>query len=164
MDERIPVTQAGYEKLCRELRELEDQLAEVTKRVAAAREEGDLRENAEYHGARETQGLVMAKINYLRDKIARCEIVDPSRIPRDRVALGCTVTVRDLDKGFVERYTLVGVGEEDYDLDRIPVNSPLAKGLLGKRVGEIAEVDVPAGLRRLEIVELAYDDESVMGG
>ncbi len=74
------------------------------------------------------------------------------------------MTVRDLDRGFVERYTLVGVGEEDYDLDRIPVNSPLAKGLLGKRVGEIAEITVPAGLRRLEIVELAYNDEAVMGG
>ena len=158
MTERIPVTQAGYEKLCQQLRELEDQLAEVTKRVAAAREEGDLRENAEYHGARETQGFIMAKINFLRDKIARCEIVDPSRVPRDRVALGCTVTVRDLNHGSVERYTLVGAGEEDYDADRIPVNSPLAKGLLGKQVGEIAEVQVPAGIRRLEILELVYSD------
>lgn len=156
LDERIPVTREGYEKLKRELAELEDQLVEVTKRVAAAREEGDLRENAEYHGARETQGLLMAKINYLRDKIARCEIVDLSRMPRDRVAMGCTVTARDLVTGEIIKYTLVGAGEEDFDEGRIPANSPLGRGLIGKRPGDIAEIRVPAGIRRLEILEIAH--------
>lgn len=156
MDERIPMTKAGYENLCQELRELEDQLAEVTRRVAAAREEGDLSENAEYHGARETQGMIMAKINFIRDKIARSEIIDLARVPRDRVAIGCTVTVRDLVKGQVERYSLVGIGEEDYDAGKIPVNSPVARGLVGKKIGEIAEIRVPVGVRRLEVLELEY--------
>lgn len=156
-EERIPVTREGYEKLQRELAELEQQLVEVTKRVALAREEGDLRENAEYHGARETQGLIMAKINYLRDRLARCEIVDVSRLPKDRVAMGCTVTVRDLGNGEIIKYTLVGAGEDDFDLGRIPASSPLGRGLIGKRPGEIAEIRAPAGLRRLEILELSFD-------
>jgi len=159
MDERIPMTKAGYEKLRAELKHLETVvLPEAAERIARAREEGDLSENAEYHGARETQGMIMAKIKLLRDKLARAIIVDPAKVPRDTVALGCTVTIRYLDTGETETYSLVGAGEEDYDNNRILVTSPLAQGLVGRRVGDRVEVPVPRGKLQLEIVDLCYQE------
>lgn len=159
MSEVIPMTRTGYNKIRAELDELEQvQMPEVEKRIATARAEGDLKENAEYHGARETQGMLQAKINLLRDKLARASIVDTAAMPRDQVAFGATIVVKDLDFGDTEKFTLVGAGEEDYDAGRINVTSPLAQGLLGKKVGEVAEVEVPAGTNRFEILEIRCEE------
>ena len=159
MSERIPMTRAGYNKIKAELDHLQnEQMPEAEKRVAAARAEGDLSENAEYHGARETQGMIIAKINLLKDKLAHASIVDTSKMPRDKVAFGCTVVVKDLDFGDTEVFTLVGAGEEDYDSGKINVASPLAQGLLGKKVGDTATVEVPAGTNRFEIKEIRFDE------
>jgi transcription elongation factor GreA len=159
MTELIPMTRAGYNKIKAELDDLQNEkMPEVEKRIAAARAEGDLSENAEYHGARESQGMLQAKINLLRDKLARASLVDTSKVPKDRVAFGCTVTVKDLDFDDEEEFTLVGAGEEDYDTGRINVASPLAQGLLGKQVGEKVEVEVPAGTNRFEIQAIRFDD------
>jgi transcription elongation factor GreA len=158
MSDRIPMTRAGYDKIKAEVAELENvQMPEIEKRIASARAEGDLKENAEYHGARESQGLLQAKINMLKSKLAGAEIVDVSTMPKDQVVFGATVKVKDLDFGDTEEFTLVGAGEEDYDVGKILVTSPLAQGLLGKKVGEKAEVEVPAGVNRFQILEIRFE-------
>ncbi|MEN0109322.1 MAG: transcription elongation factor GreA [Planctomycetota bacterium] len=158
MSDIIPMTRTGYDKLRAELDELENvKMPEVTQRLAEARAEGDLKENAEYHGARESQGLLQAKINLLKDKLSRAEIVDMSKLPKDEVVFGCKVTVKDLDFGDTEEFILVGAGEEDFDEGKINVTSPLAQGLIGKKVGDKAEVEVPAGVNKFEILEIAFD-------
>jgi transcription elongation factor GreA len=158
MSDRIPMTRAGYDKIKAELSELETvKMPEIEQRIAAARAEGDLKENAEYHGARESQGLLQAKINMLKSKLASAEIVDVSTMPRDQVVFGATVKVKDLQFGDTEEFTLVGAGEEDYDVGKILVTSPLAQGLLGKKVGEKAEIEVPAGVNRFQILEIRFE-------
>ncbi|TWT36393.1 Transcription elongation factor GreA [Posidoniimonas corsicana] len=159
MSDAVPMTRAGYEKIRAELEEMENvQMPEITKRIAEARAEGDLKENAEYHGARESQGMLQAKINSLKTKLAKATIVDMSKLPKDEVVFGCTVKVKDLDFGDTEEFTMVGAGEEDIDEGRINVTSPLAQGLIGKKVGEVAEVEVPAGVNKFEILEIRFDD------
>ncbi len=158
MSDLVPMTRTGYDKLKAELAHMETvEMPKLAQRVAAARSEGDLSENAEYHGARESQGLLQAKINLLRDKLARASIVDPSRMPKGEVAFGSTVVVKDLDFGDEEIFTLVGAGEEDYDSGKILVTSPLAQGLLGKKIGEKVEIPVPAGTMKFEIVEIRFE-------
>jgi transcription elongation factor GreA len=158
MSERIPMTRAGYDKIKAELYDLEnEQMPTIEKRIAAARAEGDLSENAEYHGARESQGLLQAKINLLKDKLSRANIVDVSTLPKDQVVFGVTVKVKDLDFGDTEEFTLVGAGEEDYDAGKILVTSPIAQGLLGKKVGDKVQIQVPAGTNRFEVVSLRFD-------
>ncbi|TWT75452.1 Transcription elongation factor GreA [Posidoniimonas polymericola] len=159
MSDAVPMTRAGYEKIRAELEQMEDvQMPEITKRIAEARAEGDLKENAEYHGARESQGMLQAKINSLKTKLAKASIVDMSRLPKDEVVFGCTVKVKDLDFGDTEEFTMVGAGEEDIDEGRINVTSPLAQGLIGKKVGEVAEIEVPAGVNKFEVLEIRFDD------
>jgi transcription elongation factor GreA len=158
MSDLVPMTRTGYDKLKAELAHMESvEMPKLAQRVAAARSEGDLSENAEYHGARESQGLLQAKINLLRDKLARASIVDPSRLPKDEVSFGATVVVKDLDFGDQEIFTLVGAGEEDYDSGKINVISPLAQGLLGKKIGQKVEIPVPAGTMKFEIVEIRFE-------
>src|SRR5690349_2087819 len=103
--ERIPTTREGYEKLCDEIRELEDvEMPKIAQKIAEARAEGDLSENAEYHGQREAQGLLQARINRLKTKLANSYIVDKSTVPKGIVAFGSVVTVRDLADGIEEKY------------------------------------------------------------
>jgi transcription elongation factor GreA len=155
MSDVIPMTRAGYEKLMAELKQMEEvDMPKIAERVAEARSAGDLKENAEYHGARESQGMLQAKINMLRDKLSRARLVDPSTLPKDEVVFGCTVVVKDLDFGDQEEFTLVGAGEEDYDAGKILITSPLAQGLVGKKIGEKAEIPVPAGTMKFEIIEI----------
>jgi transcription elongation factor GreA len=158
MSEFIPMTRAGYEKIKAELDHLEhEEMPAIINRIATARKEGDLSENAEYHGAKESQGLLQAKINLLRDKLARAALVDPSKLPKDEVVFGATVVVRDLDFGDEEVFVLVGAGEEDYDAGKILVTSPLAQGLIGKKKGEKVEISVPKGTMSFEILEIRFE-------
>jgi len=158
MAELIPMTRTGYDKLKAELDHLDQvEMPKIIQRVANARSEGDLSENAEYHGARESQGLLQAKINLLRDKLSRAALVDPSKLPKDEVVFGATVVVKDLDFGDEEIFILVGAGEEDYDSGKILVTSPLAQGLMGKRVGDKAEIPVPKGTTSFEILEIRFE-------
>ncbi|WP_442481486.1 transcription elongation factor GreA [Aeoliella sp. SH292] len=160
MSGRVPMTRQGYEKIKVELDHFENEvMPEIEKRIAEARAEGDLKENAEYHGARESQGLLQAKINLLKDKLKRADIVDTSKLPKDEVVFGCTVVVKDLDFGDKEEFTLVGEGDEDFDAGKINVASPLGQGLVGKKVGQKAEIEVPAGVNRFEILEIRFDEE-----
>ncbi|MDZ4783239.1 MAG: transcription elongation factor GreA [Planctomycetia bacterium] len=156
--DRIPMTRAGYEKLKAEVDHLDSvEMPKASERVASARSEGDLSENAEYHGARETQGFLQAKINMLRDKLARAQIIDMSNLPRGEVVFGATVVLNDLDLDEQETITLVGAGEEDYDHGRYLITSPLGQGLLGKKVGDKVEIPVPRGTMRFEVLEIRFD-------
>ena len=133
MSDRIPMTQSGYDKLRAEVEHMNSvEMPKIAARVAAARSEGDLSENAEYHGARESQGMMQAKINMLADKLARAVIVERPKEANGEVVFGATVVVKDLKFGDEEIYVLVGAGEEDFDAGRINVASPLAQGLLGR--------------------------------
>jgi transcription elongation factor GreA len=128
----------------------------IVEKIAAARAEGDLKENAEYHAQRENQGLMMAKINELKGKIARASIIDPSKLPKDEVVFGCTVTVEDLAYGDEEQFTLVGAGEADYDSGKILVTSPFGQALIGKKVGETVEIAAPAGTLKFKILKIEF--------
>src|SRR5215470_3002466 len=158
MSDLIPMTRTGYEKIKGELDHLEQvEMPKITQRIANARAEGDLSENAEYHGARESQGMLQAKINVLRDKLARASLVDPSKAPKGEVSFGATVVVKDLDFGDEETFVLVGAGEEDYDAGKINVTSPLAQGLMGTKIGQKVEIPVPAGTMKFQIKEIRYE-------
>ncbi len=160
MHESVPMTREAYERKRKELDRMQnEEMAKIAEKIAAARAEGDLKENAEYHAQREAQGMLQAKINRLRDQLARARIVDPDQIPRDEVAFGATVVVKDLDLDEVEEMTLVGAGDEDYDAGKYLITSPVGQGLLGKKVGEIAEIPVPRGTLRFEILEIRYDSD-----
>ena len=159
MSDIIPMTRIGYEKIKAELDHMEGvELPAIAARIATARGEGDLSENAEYHGARESQGMMQAKINLLRDKLARAAIVDTSKLPKDEVVFGATVVVKDLDFGDEEIFIMVGAGEEDYDAGKILVTSPLAQGLMGKKIGDKVEIPVPKGTMSFQVLEIRFDD------
>ena len=156
-DDRVPMTREGYDKLKAELDRLRNvEMLEVTKRVAAARDMGDLSENAEYHAAREDQGMLNARIEALKDKLARAEIVDRSKLPDDTVVFGARVRIKDIESGEEEEYELVGPGDEDYDNNKILTASPRGQGLLGKKIGDIAEIRVPRGCHRYEILNISF--------
>ncbi len=158
--ERNPISKEGYGKIKEEIRQLEeDVMPQIEHRIAEARAEGDLKENAEYHGQREEQGRVHAKINLLKTKLANCEIIDKSTLPKGEITFGSTVTVKDLDLDDDEKYEFVGPGEEDYEGDvmKILTSSPVAQGLLGKKVGDQVEIEIPRGMIRYEVLEIVDD-------
>ena len=158
-NERIPMTRDGYEKRKAQLDQMQNvQMLEVAKRIAAARDLGDLSENAEYHAAREDQGMLQARIDRLKDELSRAYIVDPNSLPADTVVFGRRVRVRDLDAGEEEVYELVGPGQEDYDNNKILTSSPIGQGLLGKKKGEVAEIPVPRGTIRFKVLAIDVAD------
>lgn len=158
MIDSVPMTREGYNKIKADIERLESQLPLITEKIAEARAEGDLKENAEYHAQRENQGMLMAKINELKNKIARASIVDPSQLPKDEVVFGCTVTVEDMADGDEEQFTLVGAGEEDYDTGKILITSPFGQGLIGKKKGDTAEIEVPAGTLKFKVLKIEFLD------
>lgn len=158
MSDRVPMTQEGYNKIKAEVDHMENVLMpEIARKIAEAREEGDLKENAEYHAQRENQGMMQAKIVEKKNKLAMAMIIDSSQIPKDEVAFGATVKVLDVDLDDEEEITLVGAGEEDYDSGKYLITSPIGQGLLGKKVGELAEIDVPKGKLVFKILEINYE-------
>jgi len=159
MSDRIPMTRAGYDKLKADLDHLHNvEMPKILERLASARAEGDLSENAEYHGARESQGMMEARINLLRDKLSRAMLIDSSQLPRDEIGFGSTVRVKDLEFDDEEEFVLVGAGEEDYDNGKILFTSPLAQGLVGKKVGDRVEIEVPRGTLKFEVLEIRFDE------
>lgn len=157
MMDRHPISQEGYDKLREEIRFLENErMPEIVQGIADARAEGDLKENTEYHAQREAQGMTQAKINQLKSKLANCYIADKSTMPKGIVTFGSVVTVKNLDDGLEEKYEFVGPGEEDYlgEVMKILTSSPLALGLLNKKVGDKVEVDVPSGTLKFEVIQI----------
>jgi transcription elongation factor GreA len=155
-DERIPMTREGYDKKRAELDHMNGhEMIEITKRVATARELGDLSENAEYHAAREDQGMLQARINQLKDQLARAFIVDKDTLPTDTIAFGSRVRVKDMDMDEEEIFELVGPGQENPATNRILTSSPVAQGLMGKKKGQVAEIQVPSGVIRFKVLEIS---------
>ena len=155
--ELIPMSREGYEKLKGDLDRMQNlEMIEVAKRIAAARELGDLSENAEYHAAREDQGMLQARVDALKDKLSRAYLVEKTNTLSDCVIFGAQVKVKDLDGGDDEIYILVGPGDEDYDNNKILTNSPIGQGLLGKKKGDKVEIKVPIGMLRYEVLEISF--------
>ena len=155
--DKVYMTQENFDKLKEELDYLKNEKRpEIQEAIGTAREHGDLRENAEYHAAREEQGMLEAKIRDMDDKLARTEIVDSSKIPTDAIYLGAKTELKDLDTGDIEIYQFVGSGEEDPINGKILVTSPFAKPLLGKKVNEEVDVTVPMGTLRYKIMKIEY--------
>lgn len=159
MSEMVPMTKEAYNRLRAEIEHLEAvEMPKIAEKIAEARAEGDLKENAEYHAQRENQGLTQAKINQRKEKLANAYIIDPAKLNRDEVSLLATVKVRDVDYDDEEEFTLVGAGDEDYDAGKILSTSPIGAALLGKKVGDKVEVPVPKGKLKFEILAIEYRD------
>jgi len=156
-DERVPMSREGYDRIKAELDHLSgEKMIEITIRVATARDLGDLSENAEYHAAREDQGMLQARINVLKDQLGRAYIVDRNSLPDDVVVFGTRVVVKDLDFDEEETYELVGPGEEDPFNNKILTTSPIGQGLLGRKLGEKVEIAVPKGKIHYQIIGIAF--------
>ena len=157
MSEMVPMTKEAYNRLRAEIEHLEAvEMPLIAEKIAEARAEGDLKENAEYHAQRENQGLTQAKINQRKDKLANAYIIDPAKLNRAEVSVLATVKVRDLEDDDEEEFTLVGSGDEDYDAGKILSTSPIGMALLGKKVGDKIEVPVPKGKLSFEILSIDY--------
>lgn len=152
----IYLTKHGYEKLKAELHELKTKgRTEAAAAIAEAREKGDLSENAEYDAAKEAQGLLEKKISELDDAYARARIIDESKLDTSKVFLLSKVEVKNLKINKVFTYQIVGAPEADLTLNKLSVESPIGKGLLGKKVGDIAAITVPAGVVEFEILSIS---------
>lgn len=149
-----PITKEGYDKVKEKLSELKAEFDTLPAIIAEAREKGDLKENAEYHAAREKQGLLQAQISKLESDLAVCEIVDPSKMNKDIVTFGKRVKVKDKNTNSVSEYRIVGELEADMSKNEITIVTPIARGLLTKKVGDVVTIKVPAGDKVLEILEI----------
>ena len=154
----IPITQRGAEKLKEELHRLKtvDRPA-VIQAIAEARAQGDLSENAEYDAAKDRQGFIEGRIQEIEGKLSAAQIIDPASVDAGgRVVFGATVELEDEDSGDQVKYQIVGEDEADLKLGLINISSPIARALIGKEEGDVAEVQAPGGVRRYEIIAVSY--------
>ena len=156
MNEPVPMTPGGAQKLREELVRLKEERPKISREIGVAREHGDLKENAEYHAAKERQGLVEARIKDIEDKLARAEVIDPSKLSGDRVRFGATVMLLNLDTEEEITYQIVGADESDLKNGKISVSAPIARALIGKSTGDEVTVILPNGTRRYEIGSIEF--------
>ena len=155
--QKVPMLECTYKKLSKELEELKTiERPRIAKIIDEARELGDLKENAEYHAAKERQGLMEARINELTDILARAHVIDPSKLPHERVSFGSTVVLIDQETDEEITYTIVGTQESNPSKGLISIESPLAKALLGKEEGDEVEIKLPSGLKHFDIEEIKF--------
>ena len=155
--EKVPMTTEGLAPLQDELRRLKsEERPAIIKAISEAREHGDLSENAEYHAAKERQGFVEGRIQELEDIISRADVIDVSKLSGSTVKFGATVTVADEDTDEEVTYQIVGPYEADLAKKRISVQSPIARAMIGRSVGDSTEVKAPGGIKSYEIVEIKY--------
>ncbi|BBM89759.1 transcription elongation factor GreA [Spirochaetota bacterium] len=150
-----PITQKGYDKLRSKLTDLNNELKELPKIIGAAREKGDLKENAEYHAAREKQGLLNAHITKINSDLARARVIDPKALPQDTVTFGKVVTLTDLASQEIQTYHIVGPAETEFFKHGLSMHSELAKALLAKKKGDQITVIVPSGKNQYKIEEVS---------
>lgn len=154
---KIPMTLNGYEKIQSDIQKLKNvDRPEVVAAIAAALVYGDLSENAEYHAAKEKQGMIEARLADLEDKLSRAEVVDASKIIAKDVKFGATITIEDEETGVRQKFQIVGSDEADIKNGLLPVTSPLARNLIGKKVSDIVEVNTPKGMKIYTLVGLEY--------
>jgi transcription elongation factor GreA len=155
--EKVPMTVEGFQMLEAELHRLKaEERPRIIQQIADAREHGDLSENAEYHAAKEAQGLNEARVADLEDKLSRAEVIDPSKLSGGNVKFGATVTLEDEDSGDKVKYKIVGEHEANVRDGKISIASPIARALIGKSKGDSAEVTTPRGARSYEILKVEY--------
>lgn len=155
--EQFPVTKHGYETLSSELKNLKSvQRPAVIEAIAVAREHGDLKENAEYHAAREQQSFVEGRIQELEAVISKAQVIDPSSFTGKSIKFGATVTIADEDTDEEATYQIVGDYEADSEKGKISVSAPLARGLIGKSEGDSVKIRTPKGQKSYEVVEVQY--------
>ena len=155
---KVPITVRGAEKLKTELQKLKtEDRPKVIEAIAEARAHGDLKENAEYHAAREQQGFIEGRIKDIEGKLSNATVIDVTSLQQSgKVVFGVTVDVADEETGDELTYQIVGEDEADIKNNKISISSPIARALIGKEEGDIAEVNTPGGIRELEIVEVKY--------
>lgn len=157
MVEKNPITPEGAQKLRDELHHRKSvERPAITQMIAVAREHGDLSENAEYHAAKERHGFNEGRIKDIEDKLARAEIIDPSKIEGSRIAFGATVKLFNTDTEEEVQYRILGADEADINNGSISITSPMARSLLGKEVGDEVKIRTPAGERVYEVLEVAF--------
>jgi transcription elongation factor GreA len=152
----IPVTVEGKKKLQQELDELQSRVPDIAKAIEEAREKGDLRENAEYHAAREEMSMNNARITELKAKLSRAVVVDESQIDTSRIAFGAKIKLEDLGDKSVDEWHLVGDGEDDPLENKILTSSPMGQALVGKKVGDTVVVKAPAGDLKFRVKTVSY--------
>ena len=170
--DKVPMTAEGYAALEAEIKYLKSvERPRIIKQIAEARTHGDLSENAEYHAAKDQQGITEARVADLEDKLSRADIIDVSKLKGDQVMFGATVTLVDEDTDDKAKYRIVGEIEADVKQGRISITSPLARALLGKRKKDVVEVSTPGGGKSYKVLKVEYKrayrfatDEIVMAG
>lgn len=149
------MTKDGYNKLLEDISQLEAQRPIITKQIAEARDKGDLSENAEYDAAKEAQGLLEAKIAQMKSLLANARLIDESRVGTDTVQILNKVTIKNKKNDQTMVYTLVSESEANLKESKIAINTPIAKGLMGKKVGDIVEIKAPGGIMSFEIMDIS---------
>lgn len=157
--QKTPMTAHGANILRQELEKLKTiDRPNISKAIGIARALGDLRENADYHSAKEAQGFIEARIRDIEGKLSNANIIDVSRIPKNGIAVfGTTVHVENLDTDATSAYMLVGDDEADLKVGKISINSPIARALVGKKVGDVVQATIPTGIMELEITKIEYN-------
>jgi transcription elongation factor GreA len=154
---KIPMTAEGFARLQEEMKRLKTvDRPEVIRQIAEARDHGDISENAEYHAARERQGFIEGRLAELEDKISRAEVIDPTTLSGKDVKFGATVTLEDEETEEKTTYQIVGEDEADIKERRLSITSPLARALIGKKVGDSVEVSTPRGSKSYEITRVRF--------
>jgi transcription elongation factor GreA len=155
--DKVPMTPEGHLRMREELNQLKSvERPAIIQAIATAREHGDLSENAEYHAARERQSFVEGRVKELENKLARAEVIDPSKLSGDRVAFGATVKLSNVDTGEEVSYRILGADESDLAKGSIGITSPLARSLIGKRVGDEVKMRMPGGERTYEVLDIVF--------
>lgn len=150
------MTPAGAQKLKDQLAKLREERPRISREIGVAREHGDLSENAEYHAAKERQGMVEAQIKDIEDKLSRSEVIDPTSLTGDRIKFGATVELMNLDTDEEVVYQIVGADEANVDEGLISVSAPLARALIGKEPGDEVTIQLPAGKRTYEVSQVRF--------
>ncbi len=158
MSEKIPMTKAGYEAMMQEVKRLKEiERPKIVKEIGTAREHGDLSENAEYHAAKEKQSLIEGRIKDLESKLAGAQLLDTSKATPGTVVFGATVRLEDEDTAEKVTYRIVGADEADIKQKTISINSPIARALIGHKIGDSVEVIVPSGTKEFTILDVIFE-------
>jgi transcription elongation factor GreA len=155
--DRVPMTPEGHAALTAELAELKAERPKISQEIGIARDHGDLKENAEYHAAKDKQGMCEARIAEIEDKLSRAEVIDTSKLSGERVKFGAFVELEDIDNGKAVTYRLVGADESDIEQGKISITSPVARAIVGKEVGDEVRVETPGGVRNYEVTDVRWE-------
>ena len=155
--DRVTMTPDGHAALTAELNALKAERPKISQEIGIARDHGDLKENAEYHAAKDKQGMCEARIAVIEDTLSRADVIDTSKLGGDKVKFGAFVDLEDVDNGKVVTYRLVGPDESDIRQGKISITSPVARAIVGKEVGDEVVVQTPGGVRNYEVSDVRWD-------